>query len=179
MRKLIVQEFVTIDGYFAGPAGEIDWHVPDEEYGEYAENFLRSVDALLFGRVTYELLAGYWPTATDSIADLMNAIPKFVFSKTLTEAGWQNTKLVKENIAQEINRLKLQPGKNLAVLGSAELVSHLLNEGLVDEFQLTVAPVILGGGKPLFKDIDHRVNMRLLHTRTLRSGCVQLSCQPE
>lgn len=91
MRKLIVQEMVTLDGFFAGPDGEIDWHRADDEYGEYAKNFLDSIDGLLFGRITYQLMASYWPTKSDDIAGKMNTLPKFVFSKTLDKVDWQNT----------------------------------------------------------------------------------------
>jgi len=175
LRKLIVQEMITLDGYFAGPNGEIDWHrVDDEEYGAFAAAFVHSVEALLFGRITYQLMADYWPKASDGIADRMNTMPKIVFSKTLEHADWQNTRLVKENIVEEIKHLKQQPGKDLAILGSANLASFLLNAGLIDEYHVTVVPVVLGQGEPLFKDIQQRTNMRLLKTNTLRSGCVQL-----
>lgn len=178
MRKIIVQELVSIDGFFAGPNGEIDWHNVDDEYGEYAKDFLNSLDVLLFGRVTYELLASYWPTASDDIAHKMNTLPKIVFSKTLMKVEWQNTRLVIENAVEEIKNLKQQPGKDLAILGSADLVSYLMNAGLIDEYQITVVPVVLGNGKPLFKDIHDRVTMKLLKSKTLRSGSVQLFYQP-
>lgn len=178
MRKLIVQELVSIDGFFAGPNGEIDWHNVDNEYSEYAKDFLNSLDVLLFGRVTYELMASNWPTASDDIAHKMNTLPKIVFSKTLKKVEWQNTRLIIENAVEEIKNLKQQPGKDLAILGSADLVSYLMNAGLIDEYQITVVPVVLGNGKPLFKDIHDRVTMKLLKSKTLRSGSVQLFYQP-
>jgi dihydrofolate reductase len=179
MRKLIVQEMITIDGFFAGPNGEIDWHNVDDEYGEYAKNFLNSIDVLLFGRVTYQLMASYWPTASNDIAHKMNTIPKIVFSKTLKKVEWQNTRLVIEDVVEEIKNLKQQPGKDLAILGSADLASNLMNAGLIDEYQITVVPVVLGNGKPLFKDTHDRVTMKLLNSKTLRSGSVQLFYQPQ
>jgi len=125
MGKLIVQELVSIDGFFAGPNGEIVWHLVDDEYSEYAKDFLNSLDILLFGRATYQLMVSYWPTASNDIADIMNSIPKIVISKTLETADWQNTRLINENIAEEITQLKQEPGKNLAILGSADLASSL------------------------------------------------------
>ncbi|MFK7694917.1 dihydrofolate reductase family protein [Paenibacillus sp. HJGM_3] len=178
MRKLIVQEFVTLDGFFAGPNGEIDWHIVDEEYDEYANRFLHSVDMLLFGKVTYQMMASYWPTAHHGIADFMNSISKVVVSTSLENAEWQNTRLVKENVVEEITRLKQQSAKDMAIFGSASLASTLLYADLIDEYQLTVAPVVLGEGKPLFRDVQDRINMKLLRTRTLQSGCIQLHYQP-
>jgi len=178
VKKLIVQEIVSLDGFFAGSNGEIDWHRADDEYGEYAKEFLESVGTLLFGRATYQLMRSYWPTAAGGIADKMNTLPKIVFSKTLEEVDWENTRLVKENVVEAIAHLKLQPGKDLAILGSADLASYLLKAGLIDEYHITVVPVVLGSGKPLFKDIQDRVNMKLLKSNLLRSGSMQLHYQP-
>jgi dihydrofolate reductase len=178
MKKLIVQELVSLDGFFAGPHGEIDWHCVDDEYGEYAKDFLNSVDVLLFGRVTYQLLASYWPTASDDISHKMNTLSKIVFSKTLEKVEWQNTRLIKENVVEQITHLKQQQGKDLAILGSADLASYLMNAGLIDEYHITVVPVVLGNGIPLFKDIHESVNMKLLKSKTLNSsGNVQLFYQ--
>ncbi|MFD2611052.1 dihydrofolate reductase family protein [Paenibacillus gansuensis] len=178
MRKLIAQELVSMDGFFAGPNGEIDWHNVDDEYSEYAKDFLDTLDVLLFGRVTYQLMEDYWITASGDIAHKMNTLPKIVFSKTLKNVGWQNTRLVVDHVVDEIKNLKSQSGKDLAILGSGDLVSYLMNAGLIDEYQITVVPVVMGTGKPLFKDIHDRVNMKLLKSKTLRSGSVQLFYQP-
>jgi dihydrofolate reductase len=178
MRKLIVQELVSIDGFFAGPDGEIDWHRVDDEYRDYAKDFLNSLDALLFGRVTYQLMASYWPTASNDIADKMNTLTKIVFSKTLEEVEWQHTRLVKENVVEEITHRKQQQGKDMAILGSADFASYLMHAGLIDEYHITVVPVVLGNGMPLFKNIHERVNMKLVKSRTLgSSGSVQLFYQ--
>lgn len=174
MRKLIAQEVISLDGFFAGLNGEVDWHLVGDEYEEYAKKFLESLDMLLFGRVTYQLMASYWPTASGDIATQMNGHAKVVFSKTLKEAAWENTRLVSENAVEEIRNLKEQPGKDLAILGSADLASSLLNAALIDEYHLTVVPVVLGSGKPLFKDVHDRVKMKLKNVNTLRSGHVQL-----
>ena len=183
MRNLIFQMMVTLDGFFEVPNREIDWHIVDEEFNEYAIDLLNSVDVLLFGRVTYELMASYWPTpsaTTDDpiVADKMNNLPKIVFSKTLKKTEWKNTRLVKENIAEEITKLKHQPGKNLAMFGSSDLALSLIQMGLIDEYRIIVNPVVLGNGKSLFKGINEKLNLKLLKTKTFSSGNVMLYYQP-
>jgi len=174
---------VTVDGYFAGPNGEIDWHVVDKEFNEYAKEMLESVDTLLFGKITYDLMAGYWPTDAgiqDSpvIAKAMNSLAKIVFSKTLKKADWKNTKIMKEINPEEIKKLKEQPGKDMVILGSGIIVDQFTNLGLIDEYRLIVNPVILGKGKPLFKDVDRSIKLKLLKTKTFKSGNVLLYYQP-
>jgi dihydrofolate reductase len=184
MRKLIVFNLVTLDGYFSGPNGEIDWHQVDEEFFQFATEQLENIGALLFGRVTYEGMASYWPTPaaqeSDPVtADQMNRIEKYVFSTTLDKADWNNTTLVKASAADEVAKLKAQPGKDLFIFGSADLASFLLKRGLVDEYRLIVVPVALGEGKTLFPDMAQPVQFSLLHTRTFRNGNVLLIYQPE
>ena len=184
MRKMIFFMLTTLDGFYEGPNKEIDWHNVDEEFNEFAIEQLNSVDVLLFGRVTYELMASYWPTpaATTNdpiVADKMNSLPKIVFSKTLSSVEWQNTRLVKENIAEEISKLKQQPGKDLIIFGSSDLAVTLIQHGLIDEYRIMVNPVVLGNGKSLFKGINHKLNLKLLKTKTFRSGNVLLYYQPE
>lgn len=183
MRKVVVFMMVTLDGFFEGPNGEIDWHNVDEEFNEFAIDQLNSIDVLLFGRVTYQLMASYWPTPAaitndPIVADKMNHLPKIVFSKTLSSVEWQNTRLVKENIAEEISKLKQQPGKDLIIFGSSDLAVTFIQYGLIDEYRIMVNPVVLGNGKPLFKGIKDRLYLKLLKTRTFRSGNVLLYCQP-
>jgi dihydrofolate reductase len=183
MRKIIISNMVTVDGYFAGPNGEIDWHVVDKEFNEYAKEMLESVDTLLFGKITYDLMAGYWPTDAgiqDSpvIAKAMNSLAKIVFSKTLKKADWKNTKIMKEINPEEIKKLKEQPGKDMVILGSGIIVDQFTNLGLIDEYRLIVNPVILGKGKPLFKDVDRSIKLKLLKTKTFKSGNVLLYYQP-
>jgi dihydrofolate reductase len=184
MRKVILFNMVTLDGFFAGPNGEIDWHHVDEEFNEFAIGQLNSADGLLFGRVTFQLMASYWPTpsaiANDPIiANKMNAIPKIVFSRTLGKAEWNNAKLVKGNIADEISKLKQQPGKDLFVFGSADLASTLTRLGLIDEYRVMVNPVVLGSGSPLFKGIQDKLDLKLVKTKTFRNGNVLLCYQPD
>jgi dihydrofolate reductase len=183
MRKVILFNLVTLDGFFEGPNREIGWHNVDEEFNEFTGDQLNTFDILLFGRVTYELLASYWPTPTairddPIIAHLMNMIPKIVFSRTLEKADWNNTRLIKDHIGEEITKLKEQPGKDMAIFGSGNLASNLTNLGLIDEYRIIVNPVILGDGHPLFKGVNDRLNLKLLKTMAFRSGNVLLYYAP-
>ncbi len=146
MRKVFLFMMVTLDGFFEGPGHEIDWHNVDEEFNEFAIDQLNEVDALLFGRVTYQGMASYWPTPLAKendpiIADKMNTVPKIVFSKTLDKVEWNNSRLVKENIAEEVSQLKQQQGHDLAIFGSANLMVSLLQMGLVDELASRLARI--------------------------------------
>lgn len=183
MRKLFAFNMVSLDGFFEGPDHDLSWHNVDEEFNQFAIQQTSSVDTLIFGRVTYELMAGYWPTS-DALADdpvvagLMNNLPKIVFSTTLTSVDWNNTRLVKEDVAGEITALKNQSGKDLAVFGSANLLSTLIRLDLVDEHRIMLSPVVLGSGTPLFQGIRHHLNLKLVDTRTFSSGNVLLTYQP-
>jgi len=178
MRKLFWQMMVSLDGFMEGPNGELDWHVVDEEFNRYVADMLNSIDAILLGRVTYQLFADYWPSSTDAEAPMMNELPKIVFSRTLQKLEWKNSRLVKDNIAEEIARLKQQPGKDLALFGSANLASSLMRLGWIDEYRFLVNPVVLGGGRPTFKDIKQRTLFKLLKAQTLSSGVIILYYQP-
>jgi dihydrofolate reductase len=124
----------------------------------------------VFGRRTYEGMAGYWPSAEGEIAELMNTVPKVVFSRTLEKALWKNTRLVKDDAAEEVAKLKQEPGKDLFIFGSADLSATLTRHGLIDEYRLGLTPVVLGGGNPLFKLSPQRLPLRLVEARPLRSG---------
>jgi len=181
MRKVIMWNLVTLDGFFEGPKSwEIDWH--DYVWGEELERLSleqsKSIGMLLFGRVTYQGMAGFWPSQKGEIAEFMNEVPKVVFSRTLSKADWNNTRLVRDHAEEEIIRLKKQPGKDLFIFGSANLSSTLTQAGLIDEYRLCVAPVVLGGGSPLFKASPARLRLKLLEARPLRSGGVILRYQP-
>lgn len=184
MRKLFAFNMMTLDGYFEGQdPWDISWHNTDDEFNEFAIEQTNSVDLLLFGRVTYEGMASYWPTEDaikndPMIANLMNSLPKIVFSRTLEKADWNNTRIIKENIAEEILDLKKQPGKDIAVFGSANLLSTLMALDLVDEHRVMVNPALLGRGNLLFKNMDEKINLRLLRTRTFHSGNVLLVYEP-
>jgi dihydrofolate reductase len=183
MRKIFLFMMVTLDNYFEGPNAEIDWHNVDAEFNEFAIAQLKSVDALLFGRLTYQMMASYWPTPAaleddPIVAARMNHIQKIVFSKTLDSADWENTLLVKENAIEALQQLKQQPGKDMAIFGSAELTASLSNHGLIDEYRIMVNPVVLGSGKPLFAGLNGRLNLKLLKAKTFKSGNVLLYYQP-
>jgi dihydrofolate reductase len=175
MRKLIVSNLMTLDGFFEGPNG-LDWVVLDADFFEYARETLKEADTLLFGRKTYEHMAAHWPTApADEIAYKMNHLPKLVFSGTLDKAEWNNSNLVKRDYAEEVLRLKQQDGTGaLVILGSALLSSHFLQYGLVDEYRVILNPVLIGAGKPLFPDIQRRIDLKLTRTKPLASGVIIL-----
>jgi len=168
---------VTLDGFFEGrKSWDIGWH--DTVWGEELEKFSleqsKSIGALLFGRVTYEGMAGYWSKEKGDIADFMNAVPKLVFSKTLARADWNNTKVVKQNAEGEVAKLKKESGNDLYIFGSANLSAAFTRKGLIDEYRLCVAPIVLGGGNPLFKESPEHLKLKLTEARPLKSGGVIL-----
>jgi dihydrofolate reductase len=183
MRKVLFFMLITMDGYFEGSDKDINWHNVDDEFNKFAIDQLNSVDTLLFGRVTYEMMASYWPTPEAKtndpiVAEKMNTLHKLVFSKSLTDAGWQNTKLIKKNYVDEISKLKHESGKDLIIFGSSDLAVTFIENDLIDECRIMVNPVVLGGGKPLFQGLNHKLNMKLLKTRVFNSGNVLLFYEP-
>jgi dihydrofolate reductase len=183
MRRIFSFMMVSVDGYHAGPNEEIDWHNVDVEFNEFAARQLDDVDTLVFGRVTYEGMAGYWPTPEAKrddpiIAAAMNDISKIVISTTLDKAEWANTRLVKDDVAAELTRLKEQPGKDIAIFGSSDLTASLLGMGVVDELRVMVAPVVLGDGRSLFRGTGDRIGLTLLNTRSFGSGNVLFHYRP-
>lgn len=179
MRRIFLFMMVSLDGFFEGPNGDISWHNVDDEFNEFAVQQINEIDTLLFGRKTYEGMASYWPseaarTNDPVVAGLMNSSPKIVISKTLEAADWENTRLVKANIAEEISKLKRRPGKDIAIFGSANLTVSLSQMGLMDEYRIMVNPVALGNGKSLFTGLNHKLNLKLLKTRLFKSGNVLL-----
>jgi dihydrofolate reductase len=180
MRKLFWQMSVTLDGFMEGPNRELNdtAQVVDEDFDRYATEMLKSIDAILLGRRTYQLFAEYWPSAIGPDADRLNELPKIVFSRTLANVEWKNSRLVKENGAGEVARLKQQPGKDLALFGSADLALTLIRLGLIDEYRIFVTPVVLGSGTPMFKGITDRIALKLMKATTWSSGVVALYYQP-
>jgi dihydrofolate reductase len=178
MRKLIYPMGVSLDGFIAGPGGEIDWSAPDEELHRFHNEQTRKLGAHLLGRRLYEEMV-YWETADENpsasdyeleFARIWKEMPKIVFSKTLEKVAG-NARLVRDGIAEEVARLKQQPGKDLAV-GGAGLASTCMKLGLIDEYQLFLSPVVLGGGTPYFPSLDERINLELVETRTFGSRVV-------
>jgi dihydrofolate reductase len=186
MRELIAFTNVTLDGYFAGPNGDLSWAhkgKQDAEWNAFVAENAQSGGQLLLGRVTYELMASYWPTpqALENdpvVAEGMNNLPKVVFSRTLDKASWKNTKLVKGDMAAAVRKLKQEPGKGMALLGSGSVVSQLAQAGLIDEYQIVVNPVALGEGKTLFAGIKEKLNLKLTRTRTFANGNALLCYEP-
>ena len=184
MRNVFLFMMVSLDGFFEGPNQDIDWHNVDDDFNDFAIKQLDEIGTLLFGRVTYQLMASYWPTPAaleddPVVAEKMNTTPKVVFSTTLDDVDWANTRLVRGDAAEEVAKLKQQPGKDLAIFGSADLTTSLLQAGLVDELRIMVNPVVLGNGKPLFAGLRDHVNLKLVNSRVFRSGNVLLCYQPE
>jgi dihydrofolate reductase len=181
MSRLIMWNLMTLDGFFEGAnSWDLDFHqlVWGDELERLSIEQLRSADRLLFGRVTYEGMAAYWQTAAGEVADFMNSLPKVVVSRTLERADWNNCKLVKENVAAEIQKLKRSGEGNTFVFGSANLSATLMQHDLFDEYRIAIVPVVLGRGKPLFAPDSRRLNLKLLDSRTLSNGCVILRYQP-
>jgi len=195
MRKLIVSEFLTLDGVMQGPGSPDEdreggfehggWQMPyanfDEDQMRIIGEAIAATDAYLFGRKTYEIMAAHWPNQpdTDVFAATLNGRPKYVVSRTLSEPlGWRNSTLIKSDVAQTIRRLKEQPGRNISVLGSGELVQTLIRHDLVDEFSLMVNPLVLGNGKRLFREGLSPKVMRLADSKTSRNGVLMLTYQP-
>jgi dihydrofolate reductase len=180
VKKLFWQMSVTLDGFMEGPNRELTHtaEFADPDFDRYASEMLQSIDGMLLGRVTYELFAGYWPSATGPDADRMNQLSKTVFSRTLKKLDWNNSRLAAGSVAEEVTRLKRQPGKDLALFGSASLAATLIQLGLIDEYRVLVTPVILGVGTPMFKDIESTFNLKFLKATTWSSGTVALWYEP-
>lgn len=177
MRKLIMWNVITLDGYFEGnQSWDLSFHTAiwGDELEKLSIEQLHAADFLVFGRVTYEGMAAYWKEEKGEIADLMNSMPKLVFSKTLKSADWNNSTLIRENASAEIKRLKEEGGKDMYVFGSANLSETFINDNLFDEYRIGIAPVILGSGRPLFRPGMASKNLTLISTQQLSTGGVVL-----
>lgn len=186
MRKIILTEWITLDGFTAGPDNDMSFvgESFNDEMAQYEDAILDRADTLILGRVTYESFAGSWPYVPDKpeasedekgYARKLNAMRKIVFSKTLGKAEWNNSTLMKEINRDEIEELKRGDGKDLLIYGSASIVQQLTNLGLIDEYQLLIHPVALGAGKPLFKDVEDKLKLKLVDTKTFNSGVMFLT----
>jgi dihydrofolate reductase len=186
MRKLLVFNHISLDGYFADANGEMSWakaHNEDAEWNEFVGENASGGATLVFGRMTYELMAGFWPTPVAHenmpvVAERMNNLPKVVFSRTLNDATWNNTTLIKGDLLTEVRRMKQKPGNGMAILGSGSIVSQLARAGLIDEYQVVVNPIVLGSGRTMFESVHKRVNLGLVATRAFRNGNVYLCYRP-
>jgi dihydrofolate reductase len=184
MRKLIVFNHVTLDGYFTDKHGDMSWaHKQDPEWSAFVSQNASGGGQLLFGRKTYEMMASYWPTPaamknSPVVAEGINKLPKVVFSKTMDTASWNNTKLVKGDLVQEVRKMKAAPGEDLVIMGSGSIVSQLAQAGLIDEYQMVVSPIVLGNGRTLFQGVDKKLPLKLAKSRTFGNGNVLLCYEP-
>lgn len=179
MARLIMWNLMTLDGFVEGPNRDISWH--EDVWGEELEQLsiqqVNEAGGLLFGRVTYELMANHWPSATGTVAEFMNAAPKYVFSRTVKKSPWNNTQIFTDDAPGTVARLKRDSAKDVFLFGSADLAATLIPHGLIDEFRIAVNPVILGGGTPLFKP-GEKVRLKLIDSRPLSTGIVILRYMP-
>ena len=182
MAKLYSFNMVSLNGFFEGPTPwSIDWHNVDEEFNQFAIDQLEATGEILFGRVTYEGMASFWPSeealrSDPETARAMNQTPKVVFSRTLERADWNNTRLVRDHVEEEIERLKQQSDKDIALFGSANLMASLMN--VIDEHRLMVNPIVLPRGTPVFQRMEDALKLRLLATRPFKNGNVLLTYAP-
>jgi dihydrofolate reductase len=194
-RRIVIFEWMTADGYFAGSDGNLDWVVPDDAQSRAAATEIGHFDTVLFGRRTYEQFAGFWPRVLEqadsgsvpdphhpdrrsrdhyTVATAMDAMTKLVFSTTLKDAAWRNSRIMRSFDAGEIASLKEQPGKDMIVFGSGSIVSQLTEHRLIDEYQFLTCPVFLGNGRPLFRDVSRPVRLDLVDTARYASGDVMI-----
>jgi dihydrofolate reductase len=183
MRKITAYNFITLNGYYSGPHGDLSWHRHDAEETGFANESLASDNMLLFGRITYEMMAGWWPSPmalenNPNMAAGMNKADKIVFSNTLKQVDWNNTTLISGNIIDQIRTLKNTSGKNMTILGSGSIISQFTDHGLIDEYLFMLDPVALPDGKTSFKGIKQKLDLKLTGTRTFKSGVVLLSYEP-
>lgn len=183
MRNLIFFMHTSLDGFVAGLNGEMNWIQVDEELFDFVATMTSKADTALYGRVTYDMMQSYWPTAADKPnaskhdkehSAWYNNVSKVVLSKTISEKGLANTTVIGDHLADKINQIKKQDGKNILIFGSPTASHSLLSLGLIDEFWLFVNPILLGEGRPLFKDIHERIKLKLVETKTFANGVMAL-----
>ncbi len=180
MRKLLVFNSVTADGYFTDTNGDMSWaHKSDPEWNEFVAENSKSGGELLFGRVTYQMMESFWPMPAAAkqfpeVAEHMNNLPKVVFSRTLDSVSWQNTKLVKGDLAEEVRKLKQETGEDMVILGSGSIVAQLAQSKLIDEYQMVVNPIVLGAGRTMFDGLKEKLDLKLTSSRTFGNGNVLL-----
>lgn len=184
MRKIISFMHISLDGFAAGLNGEMDWIKVDDEIFQHVERRIGKGDTALYGRVTFQMMENYWPTAADKPAasrhDIEHAkwygkVHKVVLSSTLTETGLTNTRIIGDNLSRNIQEIKQQAGEEILLFGSPTAAHSLMQEQLIDGYWLFVNPVILGQGIPLFKDIKDKINLQLISTHRFNCGVVELN----
>jgi dihydrofolate reductase len=185
MAKLLAFNGITLDGYFTGVDGDMSWahrDSDDPEWRAFVDGNARGGGRLLFGRVTYEMMAGYWPTPMAAqndpvVAERMNSLPKVVFSRTLKKTAWNNTRIVSGDLVAEVRRMKREPG-DMAIMGSGSIIAQLTAARLIDEYQVVINPIVLGKGRTMFDGIGEPLALRLVSSRVFRNGKVVLNYAP-
>jgi len=181
MRKLLIFNQTSLDGFIADAHSDMSWaHKQDREWNDWVSNNASGGGELVFGRVTYQQMASFWPSpmALESmpvVAERMNNLPKVVFSRTLTEVQWNNTRLIQSDIAAAVRKLKSEPGQDMVLMGSASIVGQLAKEDLIDAYQLVINPIILGVGKSMFAGLNKHLHLKLTNTRTFKNGNLVVS----
>ena len=184
MPKLVVYNSMSLDGYFTNANGDMSWaHKRDPEWQAFVTENASSGGQLLFGRVTYDLMASFWPTplaaqSNPVVVDRMNNLQKYVFSTTLDTASWNNTRLFKGDLTAEVRKLKQEPGPNIVIMGSGSVVAQLADAGLIDEYQIVLNPLVVGSGRTLFEGVKRKLPMKLARSRAFGNGNVVLFYEP-
>lgn len=188
MRKIIVFNLITLDGYFAGEDGNIDWHQVDDEFNEFAIEQTGQFGGLIFGKTTYQIFEDFWPKAVNDpkmskedrkVAQIIDDIRKIVFSKSLKEVTWKNSELYHDIDPEVVKQWKKDDGRDLAIFGSGTIVQQFTNLGLIDEYRLLLNPIVLGKGKPMFANLNEKLSFKLTNTRPFKNGNVLLTYVPE
>jgi dihydrofolate reductase len=180
MAELLVFQQITLDGYFTGPNGDLSWakqHPQDPEFMAWTAANAKGGGVLLFGRVTYDMMVSFWPTPQaiqmmPEVAKQMNELPKVVFSRSMKQAEWNNTRVVSGDIVSEIRKLKQGPGPDMVIMGSGTIVTRLAAEKVIDRYQLVIFPIVLGKGRTMFEGVSRKLTMRLTNTRSFANGVV-------
>jgi dihydrofolate reductase len=184
MPKLVVYNSMSLDGYFTDADGDMSWaHKRDPEWQAFVSENARGGGQLLFGRVTYDLMASFWPTplaaqSNPIVAERMNNLRKYVFSTTLDQASWNNTTLFKGDLATEVRKLKQAPGPDIVIMGSGSVVAQLAEAGLIDQYQIVLNPLVVGSGRTLFEGVKRKLPLKLAKSRAFGNGNVVLLYEP-
>lgn len=188
MRRVLYLIHASLDGFVAGANGEIDWVLYDGELEKYSHDLTRTVDTNLYGRVTYQMMEGFWPTVPGNpssspseveYALWLNQATKVVFSRTLDKVVWEHSLLIQDNIGEALTTLKQQPGKDMLLIGSASIGHELTRLNLIDEYRINVNPILLGKGMPLFRNVEQVKRLKLLEARRFQCGVVGLRYEPD
>ncbi|WP_375038279.1 dihydrofolate reductase family protein [Acinetobacter sp. RW6] len=188
MRKLVLFLHASLDGFVEGPNGAMDigWIAYDADLANHAKEILSTADTVIWGRATYQMMYDYWstmlsnPAASEherNHAEWIEKTEKIVFSTTLDKVEWNNSRLVKDHVEEEIHKLKQKQGKDMVILGSPRFAHYLMQLGLIDEYKITVSPVLIGSGLPLFQGIEEKTNLKLIENKTFASGAIGLHYQ--